>query len=57
MGQERQVIADVTGDEEILPDVLAPGLAHAPQELGVAREISDPDRAALHGVPVYPVTP
>ena len=37
VNQEGEVIPEVAGDQEVLPDVLAASLPHPPNELGLLR--------------------
>src|SRR5207253_3843654 len=54
MSEQRKIVGEMPGDEELPAHELAPGRAHARGDLGTVQQMADPERRALdrvHGVP------
>src|SRR6266511_1977487 len=49
-GEQRQVVGQVPGDEEVPADVLTPGGAHASDQLGIAEEMPGAEGRAFDGL-------
>src|SRR5512138_3896030 len=49
-GEQGQVVAEMTRDEEVPADMLPAGRSHAPDQLGIAEKVPDAEGRALDGL-------